>query len=126
MDDKTPATPVEEQLSFWDEHRFMVLIIGTLLIAVILTCVSIFIYKVSGSAQLDLSRPGYQSVSDKVELSDKVTEYSSFGPVNKTTVNEFTKIYDTQAARAKAVDAFNGDPLNPDVLEFTDPAVSAE
>jgi hypothetical protein len=28
------------------------------------------------------------------------------------------KLYDTQAAKAKAVDAFNGDPLNPEVLEF--------
>ena len=118
MDDKQ-ATPVaEEQLSFWDEHRFMVLIVGTILISLVLVSISIFIYKVSGSAQLDLSRPGYQSVSDKVDRNDPVTEYSAFGPVNKTTVNEFTKIYNTQATKAKAVDAFNGDPLNPEILEF--------
>ena len=126
MDDKQ-ATPVaEEQLSFWDEHRFMVLIVGTILISLVLVSISIFIYKVSGSAQLDLSRPGYQSVSDKVDRNDPVTEYSAFGPVNKTTVNEFTKIYNTQATKAKAVDAFNGDPLNPEVLEFSDPSISTE
>lgn len=123
MNDDTKLTQ-EEQLSFWDEHRFMVLIIGTIVIATILVFVSIHIYKVSGSAQLDLSRPGYQSVSDKVDRTDPVTDYSAFGPVNKDTVNAFTTIYDKQAAKAKAVDAFNGDPLNPDVLEFGNPTAT--
>ena len=124
---ETPATTVlEEKIPFWEEHRFLVLIIVTIVIAAILVCISIFIYKVSGSAQLDLSRPGYQSVSDKVDRTDPVTDYSAFGPVNKDTVNDFTTIYDQQAAKAKAVDAFNGDPLNPDVLEFGDPTTSSE
>lgn len=118
----TPA--VEEKLSFWDEHRFMLLIIATILISIVLVSISIVIYKTSGSAQLDLSRPGYQSVSNKVDRTDPVTDYSAFGPVTKSTVNDFTKLYDEQATKAKAVDAFNGDPLNPDVLEFSDPTVS--
>ncbi|HEY8886774.1 MAG TPA: hypothetical protein VIM31_04755 [Candidatus Microsaccharimonas sp.] len=126
MSDETPIAATEEQLSFWNEHRFLILIIGTLVISIVLVCVSIAIYKFSGSAQLDLSRPGYQSVSNKVDRTDPVTDYSAFGPVNKDTVNDFTKIYDTQAAKAKAVDAFNGDPLNPDVLEFGDPTTSNE
>lgn len=125
MSDETTPTS-EEQLSFWDEHRFMLLIIGTLVISTVLVCVSIAIYKISGSAQLDLSRPGYQSVSDKVNRTDPVTDYSAFGPVNKSTVNDFTKLYDSQATKAKAVDAFNGDPLNPDVLEFSDSTASTQ
>jgi hypothetical protein len=125
MNEETPRT-TEEQLSFWDEHRFLVLIIATIIISIVLVSVSISIYKLSGSAQLDLSRPGYQSVSNKVDRTDPVTDYSAFGPINKDTLNTFTKIYDAQAAKAKAVDAFNGDPLNPGVLEFSDPTVSNE
>ena len=45
-------------------------------------------------------------------------EPMAVGSVNKETIEEFMKLYDTQAAKAKAVDAFNGDPLNPEVLEF--------
>ena len=116
----------DDQLSFWDEHRFMLLIIGTILISIILVSVSIYIYKASGSAQLDLSRPGYQSVSNKVDRTDPVSDYSSFGPVNNDSVKAFTKLYDQQAQTAKEVDAFNGDPLNPDVLEFSDPTASTE
>lgn len=120
--DEPQTTPgnvaVDEEFSFWDQHRFMLLVAMTIIVAIILVVISLVIYNVSGSAQLDLSRPGYQTVSDKVDKADSIQEYSGSGPVNESTVDEFTKLYDTQAAKAKAVDAFNGDPLNPEVLEF--------
>jgi len=125
MSEQTPVSR-DEQLTFWEEHRFIMLIAGTIIISLILVSVSIYIYKVSGSAQLDLSRPGYKSVSDKVDRTDPVTEYSAFGSVTKSTVNDFTELYDKRAEKAKAVDAFNGDPLNPEVLEFSEPTTSAE
>jgi len=108
----------DEDMTFWDKHRLSLLLVLTVLIAIILTVVSMVAYNVSGTAQLDLSRPGISSVSDKVDRTDRITEYSSFGPVNKDSINEFTKLYDEQAVKAKAVDAFNGDPLNPEILEF--------
>ena len=111
------VTP-DNDMTFWDKHRFSLLLILTVLIALILTVVSMFAYNASGTAQLDLSRPGYQSVSNKVDKTDNVTEYSAFGSVNKDSIRDFTKLYDAQAAKAKAVDAFNGDPLNPEILEF--------
>lgn len=122
---ETDQTPIESQ-GYWVQHRLMLLVIGTVAVALVLVSVSLVIYNLSGSAQLDLSRPGYKSVSDKVERQDNTNEYSAFGEVNKTTVTEFTKLYDEQAKKAKAVDAFNGDPLNPEVLEFGDPNVTAQ
>lgn len=117
----TPKEP-EAELGFWDKHRLSLLLILTVLIALTLTFVSMFIYTTSGAAQLDLSRPGYRSVSDKVERTDAIDAYSASGAVNKDTIQSFIKLYDEQAAKAKAVDAFNGDPLNPEVLEFGVPA----
>ena len=121
MDEPTTEAAVkvvDEQLSFWDRHRLSLLLIITVVIALCLTVVSVVIYNVSGAAQLDLSRPGSRSVSDQVDKESKIDEYSASGSVNKETIEEFMKLYDTQAAKAKAVDAFNGDPLNPEVLEF--------
>lgn len=115
---------MQEQKNFFGTHRFMVLIAATIIIAIGLTVISVAVYYTSGSSQLDLSRPGYTSVSSKVDREDTVTGYSAYGDVNRQTIDEFTKLYDTQAAKAKAVDAFNGDPLNPEVLEFGDPASS--
>ena len=116
--DETPIIPqVEREETFWDRHRFTLLLIFTVIIAIVLTCVSMVMYTASGTAQLDLSRPGYQSVSDKVDRETKIDEYDAFGPVTTGTIKEFRELYDEQAAKAKAVDAFNGDPLNPEILE---------
>lgn len=112
------STQPETEMGFWDKHRLTLLLILAVLISLALTVVSMVAYNVSGTAQLDLSRPGYRSVSDKVDKSDNITEYSAFGSIDKDSINAFTKLYDEQAGKAKAVDAFNGDPLNPEVLEF--------
>lgn len=122
--DIIPEKHQELPFGFWGQHRFLLLIITTIILSIILVVVSMVIYNVSGSAQLDLSRPGYQSVSNQVERGDSIKEFSATGPVTIDTLNEFSKQYAEQAAKAKAVDAFNGDPLNPDVLEFTDDATS--
>lgn len=120
MDQHTPENPITpastDELSFWDTHRLTLLLIIAVLIALVLTSVSMVLYNISGAAQLDLSRPGYQSVSDKVDTEGKIDSYSSSGSVNKETIQEFITLYDKQAEKAKAVDAFNGDPLNPEVL----------
>ena len=108
----------DEDMTFWDKHRLSLLLIITVLIALVMTAVSMIAYDASGTAQLDLSRPGYSSVSDKVDRTDKVTEYSGFGSLDKDSINEFIELYDAQAEKTKAVDAFNGDPLNPEILEF--------
>lgn len=106
----------DDELTFWGRHRLSLLLILTVIIALSLTVVSITLYNISGAAQLDLSRPGYQSVSDQVDTETKIDSYSAAGPVNKNTIREFMTLYDEQAEKAKAVDAFNGDPLNPEVL----------
>lgn len=116
---------IDDTPTFWGEHRLILLLIGTLLIAMVLTTVSVIIYNTSGAAQLDLSRPGYRSVSDQVEHDTTVGEYSASGPVTAETIQEFIQLYDEQAEKAKAVDAFNGDPLNPELL-YSDESSAAQ
>ena len=105
-----------EQETFWGNHRLSLLLILTVIIAVFLTVFSMVIYSQSGAAQLDLSRPGYKSVSNQVQIDDTTSVFQASGPVDKSVIEEFTKMYDEQSRKAKSVDAFNGDPLNPEVL----------
>jgi len=118
MDEPQVIPTVEPEVTYWDQHRYLLMVSLTIIVAVILVVISMVIYNISGAAQLDLSRPGYQSVSSQVDRTDEIKDYSALGAVNKSTVDEFTKLYDAQAVKAKAIDAFNGDPLNPEVLEF--------
>ena len=118
-EDTSPLLPPRvEPPAFWERHRLTLLLVLSASIALVLTIVSVILYTNSGAAQLDLSRPGYRAVSDKVERNSEIDQYSSIGPVTDKTIQEFIKLYKTQAGKAKAVDAFSGDPLNPEVLVF--------
>lgn len=116
--DNQNSTP-EENLSFWDQHRFLLLIALTIIISLILVTVSLVLYSISGAAQLDLSRPGYQSVVSEAESNDPVsTSYSAVGAINRDTIKEFQDLYNPQVESVTTVDAFGGDPLNPADMEF--------
>jgi len=115
-------TDDQEEPSFWDKHRLSLLLIITAIITIVLTSISVILYDVSGTAQLDLSRPGYEGVSSQVDHNTTIDEYSAFGNLDREAIEEFLVLYDEQAAKAKAVDAFNGDPLNPELLELAEPS----
>jgi hypothetical protein len=116
MDD-FQTTVSDDQLSFWGEHRFSLLILLAILVASGLVLISMTLYYNSGAAQLDLSRPGYKAVRAQVVTNDSdFQNYSSTGAINQSTIGEFKSLYARQAQKTEAVDAFGGDPLSPDSL----------
>lgn len=120
MDDSKDKQSSE--LSYWSQHRFLLLIAVSVGIAFILVSISMTLYATSGAAQLDLSRPGFKSViSQAVNTDESFGNYSPIGKLDQSSINEFKTLYDEQASKAKAVDAFSGDPLDPDVLEISAP-----
>lgn len=114
-----PQASQTSELSFWNQHRFLLLIALTIVVALGLVTVSLVMYNLSGAAQLDLSRPGFQSVASEADKdSTFFKDYSANGVVNRQTIQEFQDLYNAQASTVTAVDAFGSDPLNPDTLEF--------
>jgi hypothetical protein len=117
FDDTTP-----QNLGFWEQHRFILLIAITMITSFFLVVISMALYASSGAAQLDLSRPGYKSVtSQAIDSSASFENYPATGKLDSTAIKDFKTLYDSQAANAKAVDAFSGDPLSPDVLGISAP-----
>lgn len=105
--------------SFLRQHKFLLLVAMTIVVAICLVAVSIGIYNMSGAAQLDLSRPGYKAVASQAQTDQSAfSNYAATGPVNSKTIEEFQKLYDAQAKSVTSVDAFGGDPLNAEALEF--------
>lgn len=119
MGDEDSKQP-DIDLSFWDTHRFMLLVSITIMISLTLVGISMALYASSGAAQLDLSRPGYSAVKNQAVNNDKEFQnYPVTGPLDLSSVNEFRSLYQKQAIEAKTIDAFGGDPLNPDALEMS-------
>jgi hypothetical protein len=109
-------------LSPWQRHRFVVLIGMTIIISLFLVGVALALYASSGAAQLDLSRPGYTSVRDKVERSDSFEGFSASGSVSKDTLDKFRKLYEGQAEKATNFDSFGGDVMSDKTLSIDAPA----
>jgi hypothetical protein len=106
----------------WQRHKFIVLIAGTIVISLFLVGVALALYASSGAAQLDLSRPGYVSVRDKVARSDGFSGFSASGSVSQSTIDQFRSQYNEQAKNATNVDSFGGDAMNDKALSIDAPS----
>lgn len=106
--------------------RFIALIGGSIAIALALVSVSIALYFSSGAAQVDLSRPVYQSVREQTKPEETYKGFSSSGAVDEKTLNEFSQLYKERAKDVTSVDAFNSDVLSDAALNIGDDGATSE
>lgn len=95
-------------------HQLWVMIVGSILISLFIVYVALSLYQSSGSIQLDLSRPGYDSARKEAIKSNEVFKgYSADGAIDKASLQEFDELYKQKAAEALIdIDAFSGDALS--------------
>lgn len=110
------------RLKGWEKHRFLLMIGASILVAAMLVAVSMKLYNSSGAAQLDLSRPGYEHVSEKSLQSEVFKGYSAVGEVNPATVKEFQEMYKKRANQATNIDTFGGEVMSDAALSIDAPA----
>jgi hypothetical protein len=104
---------IKNGLKHWqNDHRLIVMIGGSILVALFLVVFSMKLYDSSGAAQLDLSRPGYSAVRDQARPNDSIDAFSGSGSINSQTLQDFDKLFSRYAEEATAVDAFGGDVLS--------------
>lgn len=111
--------PFADSTTFWGRRRYLLLIVISISIAFTLVLISMTLYVRSGTIQLDLSRPGYQRVSNQTD-SDNISigSYPSGGILDKESLKTFEDILNSQITKAKSFDAFGGDPLDPSELNL--------
>lgn len=115
--------PLEHENVF-QGHRFIVLIVGSIIISTILVLAALALYVSSGTAQLDLSRPGYAGIRDQVQNNDSFKGYSATGELNDEALQTFDDMYSKKLEDAQSVDAFGNDVLSPQVLQIDNESAS--
>lgn len=110
-----------QHMTGWERHRFLVMVGASIVIALMLVAVSMKLYESSGAAQLDLSRPGYEHVNEKVTPSEVFKGFPAVGEMNKTVVDEFRTMYNKRAGQATNVDSFGGDVMSDAALGIDAP-----
>jgi len=71
------------RMTVWQRHRFLLLIAGVIMISFVMVIIGMYIYNTSGAAQVDLSRPGYQSVQKEASRDTTDDSFSSTGKLDK-------------------------------------------
>ncbi len=98
---------------------------AALCITLVLTTISMILYRVQGVAMLDFSRPGYEKARGQVEKISTKPNFSSTGSMDATTVDEFKAIYDSSLKDLKALGHYDSDSLNDEQLRVAAPDIAA-
>jgi len=106
-------------LSRWAEHRFLLLVAGTIVVSLFLVGVALALYASSGTAQLDLSRPGYKSVRDQAVKSDTFDGFPTSGPIDKGSIDQFRTLYQKEAGQLDE-SSFGGSVMSDQALSIDD------
>lgn len=118
--------PVTQRFERFKEHKFIILVGSTILVSLFLVGIALRLYASSGAAQLDLSRVGYKEVRDKADRGDTFTGFPATGKIDNESIEQFKKLYDTQAKQALNFDSFGGTPMTDEALSLTIPAPVVE
>ncbi|MBC7764267.1 hypothetical protein H7Y29_00985 [Microbacteriaceae bacterium] len=102
----------------WEQHRFLALIGGVILVALFLVSVALSLYNSSGAAQLDLSRPGYQDVRDLAKRDTTSKSFPASGVLDKEALDLFSKLYGEQSAKVISADSFDASAISEDSLQM--------
>lgn len=105
-------------MTAWQKHRFFVLIVGVILLSFVLVCISLSLYNSSGAAQIDLSRPGYQSIQKEASRGQVNDSFPSTGKLDKNAFDSFDKMYGNHTRRVVGADSFDTQALDAALVQL--------
>lgn len=101
------------------KNRFVGLIMGSIVVALVLVVIALYLYSRSGAAQVDLSRPGYSSVRGEVKEDDDSTRFPGTGSIDKDSLALFERLYSKTAGEATKSEVFHSDIISDGTLRIT-------
>lgn len=120
-DEQTPLT-------FWQKHRFLMLIILVIMVSLFLVATAMSLYNSSGAAQVDLSRPDYETIRKEANADrDRDREsgsesFSATGDLTDAAFKKFNELYDARLKKVVGVDSFDEAALSEESLQLYAPA----
>ncbi len=109
---------VSSKKNHWHKYRFVSMLSVVIVTSLVLTAISLEIYNTSGAAQVDLSRPGYQSVRKAATTNESTDQFPASGTLDDDSFSQFYSMYDRRAARSVDAPSFSDQALSDDSLQF--------
>ena len=124
MNETIEITEVAEPIRSkpWFRKELFIFVSTSILIAFALVVISIALYTSSGASLLDASKPGFKTVQNEVNQTDTFEAFSSDGPVTKSTLDQFQRLYQKQTKPVTNVNNYDSAALDVQALGIDDPA----
>lgn len=101
-----------EPMTVWQRHSFIILIAIVIVLSCVMVVVGMYVYNTSGAAQVDLSRPGYQSVQREAKRDSADDSFSASGKLDADAFDSFNEMYSNHARQVVGVDSFDPKALD--------------
>lgn len=96
-----------------NRHRLIFAISSAIVVSLLLTVFSILLYVVTGTSKLDLSRPGYEEVRQKITKTPPSTNsFEPNGSLDSKIIDDYLKRYKDQSQSLSKYDTFNSHLLD--------------
>lgn len=99
--------------------KLPVALTGAIILALVLTVISVAWYSLDGTAMLDLSRPGYEQERSAVRTTETQKTYDTTGPITVDAVNSFLAEYDDRVNEINSYGDFGDDTLEDSDIQLT-------
>ena len=104
--------------SIIERHRIVYGVVAAIMIASLLTAISMALYVSSGASRLDLSRPGYERVRSGLRNDTDESQFSANGPINQAVVNDFQNRFNKHRDTFNKLDNFSTGALSDTELQI--------
>ena len=101
-------------------HRFLAMIGAVVVVALIMTSISLTLYVTSCASSLDLSRPGYVQARSQVKDDTVSKSFPSTGPLNQQQYDLYKKLFDKQQSTISKLGNYEQEPLSDESLRLSD------
>ena len=101
-------------------HQFLFFVVFCIVIAFVMTMISLQLYKHSGAMKLDMSRPGYEQVRSEVEKSRDDQPYSATGELNEAAIDDFNNRVDRYKQELKNLGTYDNSIISDENLNLVD------
>lgn len=113
---------MNEFREFIREHRFFALIGLVIVVAFVMTSISLTLYVTSGASSLDLSRPGYVQARKQVKDDTVSKAFPSTGNLSPKDYELYTKLFDKQLQTIGGLGKYEPVPVNDVSLRLAEQA----
>lgn len=97
-------------------YKFALMITLSVIIAVTLSGISVFVYVWTGAINIDLSRPGYEKNREETAYDEDEIPFSSSGPINSEAIDDFNQRLDKIQNELGGMNNFSADAMSDEAL----------